>query len=510
MASPTVTWSAATWSAAGDRPAAPASVPVLRDLPRSLPGIRADAAVWDRPAVRRTRRPPERTGLLAGLPPLSARMHRLLVLGDQDGAYAAGNLQRGGKDTAASDHAWAVTRALAAGAVRVGWSRASFLQVLLDGPYKGGEYARMLQHRRGYDRAAAWLHRAWAGAQLYVRTTDPVTTRQAFHAALAALRVRIERTPWTGIAGKTDLRNLIARMDICAQAGGWDHTVSERDLAERMGCSRTTAHNSNRRLLHARLLRLLDRGSPTEGARWMLVSRISPVASHARSTPEGPKAGGVPSGTTMRQPGGYTCTETDPGADIDSRAAARIMHLDAFAHHGLGGSGLTLLAALAERDGQTVAELRSSASVSRPTAYRQLDKLRNLGLVEHVGEVYRLSPAALAGIAARTTGTSGEPGFDWVEAAHRLGTAGVGERRRQQHEAQRARWRRERERHLQRRRPAGAVVVHPAVAQAEYVRADGLVVDPSTGEVVDGLYVDSEGRWIVHHEPAAGHGRAAC
>ncbi|MFF4448181.1 helix-turn-helix domain-containing protein [Streptomyces sp. NPDC001502] len=427
-------------------------------------------------------------------------MHKLLVLGDQDDAYAAGNLQRGGKNTAASDHAWAVTRALAAEAVRVGWSRASFLQVLLDGPYEAGQYARMLQHRRGYDRAAAWLQRAWVGAQQYVQNTEPITTRQAFHAALAALRARIERTSWKGIAGKTDLRNLIARMDICAQAGSWDHTVSERDLAERMGCSRTTVHNSNGRLQHARLLRRLDHGSPTEGARWMLISPLSLTASHPRSTPEGPQAGGALSGPAMRQ--------GDTGADIDSHAAARLMRLDAFAHHGLGGSGLTLLAALAERDGQSITELQGSASVSRPTAYRQLNKLKNLGLVEQAGEVYTLAPAALAGIGIRTT-ASEEPGFDWVEAASRLGTAGVGERRRQRHAAQRAHWRREQARRLQRRRPAGTVAAHPALAQAEHVRADGVAVDPSTGEAIDGLCVGSDGRWIVHHGPAE-HGWAAC
>src|SRR5690606_35055799 len=168
---------------------------------------------------------------------------------------ATGNLQRGGKNTATSDHAWAMTRAVAADAARVGWSRSAFLQVMLDGPYKAGQHARSLQHRRGYDKAAAWLQRAWDGAQ------------QSF-------RSRIERTPWKGVAGKTDLRNLIARMEICARAGSWDHTVSERDLAERMGCSRTTAHNSNRRLLHAKMLRQLDNGSPTEGARWMLISRL--------------------------------------------------------------------------------------------------------------------------------------------------------------------------------------------------------------------------------------------
>lgn len=433
----------------------------------------------------------ERTGLLATLPPLSPRMHKLLVHGDQHSAYSSGNRQRGGKNTAASDHAWAMTRALAADAVRVGWDRASFVQVLIDGPYKAGHHARAIQHRRGYDRAATWVHRAWDGARDHVESTDRISSRQSFYSALAAFRARVERTPWKGIAGKTDLRNLIARIEVCTRSGGWDHTVSERELAERMGCSRTTARNSNQRLLQARLLRRLDHGSATEGARWMLISHVA-TASHAWATPQGPKAGGVMSGPLVRPEA--------PEADLDSRTAGALMHLDAFAHHGLGGSGLAILAALAERGGQTLRDLQGSASVSRPTAYRKLGALTELGLVERDCEIYHLAPAALHGIGTRTP-TSPSPASSWLDAAERVGTAGAGERRRQQHEAQRAHWLREQDRLADRRRLA-TVTAHPAVARTEHVRADGAVDDPSTGEIIKGLYVASDGRWIWHDSSA--------
>jgi hypothetical protein len=69
----------------------------------------------------------------------------------------------------------------------------------------------------------------------------------------------------------------------------------------------------------------------------------------------------------------------DTGADIDSRTAGQLMHLDAFAHHGLGSSGPAVLAALSERDGQSLTELQASASISRSTAYRQLGKLKTFG-----------------------------------------------------------------------------------------------------------------------------------
>lgn len=475
-------------SAIGAPTAGPRSIPEPRNTPDrySPPATRPPTTIRPRPGTQPV--PQQGKGLLAALPPLSTRMHKLLVLGDQDAAYATSNRQRGGKNTAASDQAWAMTRAVAADAVRVGWTRPTFLQVMLDGPYKAGQHARTLHHRRGYDKAASWLQRAWDGAQQYVRSTDPITTRQDFHAALAALRARIECTPWKGIAGKTDLRNLIARMDICAQAGSWDHTVSERDLAERMGCSRTTAHNSNQRLLHTKMLRQLDHGSPTDGARWMLLSRLPSTTSHHWSTPKGPKAGGAMSGPDVRP--------ADTSADIDSRSAGRLMHLDAFGHRGLGGSGLAVLAALAERNGQSLSEIQASASISRPTAYRQLRKLKALGLIHHEGELYHLSPTALQGIGTHTSDCAA-PVEGWSQTAERLGTAGTGQRRRRHHETQRSHWRHEQERLAERRRTAQhAPLPHPSMAQPQYVRADGCAIDPTTGEVIVGLYVASDGRWI--------------
>ncbi|MFD9483602.1 helix-turn-helix domain-containing protein [Streptomyces sp. NPDC059991] len=369
-------------------------------------------------------------------------MHQLLVEGDRHDAYTTGSLQRGGHNSAASDHAWAVTRAVATGSVQAGWSRAAFVQVLLDGPYPAGQPARALQHRRGYDHAVAWLHRAFDGAHHYLQAHDPLFGRQDFHAALAVYRTRIERTPWAGTAAKTDLRNLIARLDICTQSGGWDHTVSERDLAERLGCARTTTHRSNQRLLRARLLRQLDHGSPTQGARWMLLAPTGTgplTLSHHGSTPQRPQAGGAMSGPTMRHTHRNRHRGSDNDADLNSRAAARLMSLDAFAHRGLSSSGLAILAALAERDGQTLAELQASASISRATAYRQRTTLTQLGLITQHGELLHLAPTALNG--------KGQPGpqcehpaTGWTDVAKRLGVDGVAHRRRQHHQAERARW----------------------------------------------------------------------
>ncbi|MER6218263.1 MarR family transcriptional regulator [Streptomyces sp. NPDC001674] len=418
-------------------------------------------------------------------------MHRLLVEGDTEGAYARWSRQRGGKDSAAADHAWTVTRAVAAAGARAGWSRTDFIQVMLDGPYKAGAHARMIAHRRGHERAVQWLSRAWEGAAAHVASTDTIAARTDFHTALADLRAEIERTPWPGIAGKTDMKNLFARLDICEQAGGWDHTLSERDLAERIGCSRETVRKPNGRLVARHLLRQLNSGSATEAAAWMLIKQVQNRSSQRWATSQGPKAGGVLSGLTVRQP--------DSKADINSRAASKVMPEDAFAHFGLGGSGLAVVAALAESANQTIEQLQGTASVSRPTAYRAVGKLIGLGLVVKEGETYRLSEQALDGLGEQTDECP-EPVQSWSEAGDRLGVAGASERRRTRHAAQRAHWERLQTLRAANRRSVTAAR-HLYAVDPALVREDGLVVDPVSGEVIEGLYVASDGEWIWHEEP---------
>ncbi len=427
-----------------------------------------------------------RLGLLTKLPVLSPRMHRLLVEGDTDDTYARWSRQRGGKDSGAADHAWTVTRAVAAAAARAGWSRTDFIQVMLDGPYKAGAHARLIERRRERTRAVEWLSRAWEGAAAHVAATDAIASRTDFHAALAELRAQVERTPWPGVAGKTDLRNVIARLDVCEQAGGWDHAVSERDLAERMGCSRETARRSNRRLVERGLLRQLNGGSATEAADWMLIKPVAERSSQGWTTTQGPKAGGVLSGPTARQ----------HEADINSRAASKVMPEDAFTHFGLGGSGLAVVAALAENTDQTVEQLQGTASVSRPTAYRAVGKLVALGLVVKEAETYRLSEQALGGVGTQTEECP-EPVRTWGEAAVRLGVTGAGERRRDRHAAQREHWEKLQARRAENRR-AAAPPSCPHVVDMGLVGDDDLVVDPVSGEVIEGLLVADDGGWIWH------------
>jgi len=357
---------------------------------------------------------------------------------------------------------------------------------MLDTGYKAGAHARRIVQLRDRTTAIRWLHRAYEGASAHVVETDPIHDRRDFHASLAALRARVEITAWPGTEGKTDLKNLLARIAICEQRGDWDHSVSERDLAERIGCSRAAVVRSNKRLMTAKRLRKLDSGTGRKGARWMLILAVSPAQSHDESTPQGQEPGGALSGLTVRQP------HREP--NIDSRTATHLMPKDAFAFFGLSGSGLAIVSALAERNDQTAAELVGTASVSRPTAFRQLGKLVALGLVEKTADVYHLVPTAIEG-AGQTTQECAEPVQNWDEAAKRLGTAGTGQRRRDRHDRQREHWEKTQQRLAQRRRPA-TEVPNPRRVPAQYVTANGQVIDPHTGELTE-WKVASDGELIL-------------
>ena len=424
-------------------------------------------------------------GILAPLPALSPRIERLLIEGDTDNQYAPHTHQRGGTTRAAAAHAWKITRAVAAAAARAGWNKNQFTHVMLDGPFKAGQHARRILQLRDRETALRWLHRAYDGAATHIAHTSPIADRHDFYASLAALRARVEITPWPGTQGKTDLKNMLARIAICEQRGDWDHTVSERDLAERMGCSRATAIRSNTRLMAANRLRKLDSGTSHHAARWILILPVTPAPSHHESTPQGPKAGGALCGLTARQP------NREP--NIDSHTATRLMHKDAFAFVGLSGSGLAIVCALAERNDQTAGELVGTASISRPTTFRQLAKLLALGLVEKVDDIYHLTTTAIDG-AGQTTDECPNPVHNWHEVAEHLGTAGTGQRRRNQHARERDHWHKTQELIAQRRRPAIALP-NPRRPPEQYFTANGAALHPKTGEITE-WRIASDGQWI--------------
>lgn len=106
-------------------------------------------------------------------------------------------------------------------------------------------------------------------------------------------------------------------------------------------------------------------------------------------------------------------------ADIDSTVIARLMDHDAFAHGCLGSSALMIIGALRVRPVQTVSQLAGTASVSRATAYRTLQRLADQGLVQHTGETWTLAPRAVDGFGD----SPWMPPRNRAPGRHRAGTA---------------------------------------------------------------------------------------
>lgn len=428
--------------------------------------------------------------MLAALPALSDRMTNMLLLGDTEGRYAPWNRQRGGTGTSTSNHAWAMTNGVATAAGARGWKFEQFSTVLLDTTAEAGRHARQIAHRGGRDKAVAWLRRAWDSAAEYTAAHPRLDGRQPAHAALEGLRAVIETLRWSGPAATTDLRNLAVRLDLSQRSGGFDHEVSLMHLAELMGVSRNTARRSNQRLVQAGWLKRIKDATEDMPTGWRLAKgRIHngpPTQSHQR--------GGVNrGGSIVNNPS----SQADSGADLHTRTVVRLTALDAFAHRGLGGSALKVVAALVIRQGQTAAELTRSASVSQPTVSRTTRRLAALGLAVRVGEVWELAPEALDGIGSHQGNEPAEkPAAGWVDVAERLGTAGTGERRRAAHDQRRTAWAEFRRIREESRRPAGAEP-HPRRGRPELVNAEGLAVDRSTGEVIEGVFLAVDGDWIV-------------
>lgn len=227
-------------------------------------------------------------------------------------------------------------------------------------------------------------------ARRLVSDNPVITCRQDALEAIEAVRQVVEKQQWTAAGGGgSDLKNLIARLDLCERAGGLEHSGSVRQLAEAMGCARATVEASNRRLVEYGWLELLKSGSgKLHGSMWRLK-----IPDHLR--PRGAaETGGA--GVGRSPTAGYRGAGTVPAAHTDTRAVGSLMHHDAFHHHGHGLSGARILACLDPLDGLDVSALRQATGLHRSTIQRRLRRLVSDGLAAELDGRYYLA-SALAG-----------------------------------------------------------------------------------------------------------------
>ncbi|MBA4866155.1 helix-turn-helix domain-containing protein [Streptomyces sp. PSKA54] len=427
----------------------------------------------------------------------------------------------------AAEHGHRITAAIACHVARAGGTVDQLTQLLLHPEHEGGRHARNIALRSGQRRALDYIHRVWANATEAVSTTRALGSRHDAYEFLAALRDRIETTPWRGERGRTALRVLRAHLTFAEIAGGPLHHASERQTAEEAGISRTTLRAVYDTVLKPQgWLRRLRVGHNRDGSTWYLDYDTVPgqgapaPLSRFRTTQ-------FPPDPALEE---WTTPETGAAADIDSTVLGRLMGHDAFAHHGLGGAALMIISALRQRPNQTVSELVGTSSVSRATAYRTLKRLADHRLVRHTGETWALAPRALEGfgdgLPGADTGRAAAAAQGWDKVAEQHGTAGVAARRKALHAVERAAYREVLDRLAEHRSKAvvivrdGRRVLVPAPRPDElpptWHAPDGHVLDPVTGRPASDWRVATDGRLILitpadqrsYDELAAAHAEA--
>ncbi len=362
-------------------------------------------------------RRPSLTEWVQGLPGLSGRARRLLLEGDTDGRYA-------GRTPA--DSGYRLTMALAVAVSQPGreWTLAQWWEALVLRPTAGGAWARSLRSRKGERYAEGKLAGMLDKARAFVGTSGTIVCRADAMVAIARLRAAVEAVVWPGPGGGTDLKNLTARLLLAEQAGGLGHEVSVRQLAELMGCARSTVEASNGRLRAARWLVLVAAGTGEHSSTWSL--RIPPAESEDQDSCARP--GHRPA---SGERGAEGVPEMHTGVEVSTRALGTVMSTDACHHYAHGTSGARILAALDPLDGADVERLAAATGLHRTTVRRRVDKLVEDGLAEEADGLVYL-PSRLAG----DEGLRPDPDqLDQVALAR--GTAGLGERRRKRHRDQR-------------------------------------------------------------------------
>jgi hypothetical protein len=482
---------------------------------------------------RQTTEPLDRLGLHR-LRPAAAE---LVLLGDLTGRYATGSYSRLGSDgrtvvmrqdrEGAAGHGHRITAAIACHVARSGGTIDELTRLLLHPDHDGGRHAQHIALRSGQARALDYIRRVWASASAVVAGTRVLESRHHAYEVLAALRDRIETTPWRGERGRTALRVLRAHLSFAETAGGPLHHASERQTAEEAGISRTTLRAVYETVLKPEgWLRRLRVGHSREGSTWYL--------DHAGTGNPRARASLSRSWTTQYPPDlaleEWTTPETGMTADIDSTVVAHLMGHDAFARHGLGSSALMIIGALHAQPAQTVSDLVATASVSRATAYRTLRRLADHGLVHHAGETWTLAPRVVEGFGLSPLDDASQPGtrpaLGWEAIARFYGTAGTAIRRRTLHAAERAAYREALDRLAEHRSKAVVIVrdgrqilvptPRPDEIPSTWQSTGGRVLDPATGRPAADWHIATDGRLILitpadqrsYDELAAAHAEA--
>ncbi|MCT9011752.1 transcriptional regulator, partial [Streptomyces rhizosphaerihabitans] len=258
-----------------------------------------------------------------GLSHLPSAAADLILLGDLTGRYATGSYSRLSSDRRSlvlrtdrqgtAEHGHRITAAIACHVARAGGTLDQLTGLRLHPEHEGGRHTRQIALCSGQSRALDHIRRVWASASDAVGSTRASGSRHEAYEVLAALRDRIETTPWRGERGRTALRVLRAHLNFAEIAGGPLHHASERQAAEEAGVPRTTLRAVYETVLKPQgWLRRLRVGHGREGSTGYLdhgsaPGHGAPASSRFRTT-QYPPTRHLRSGPPLRRPRRPTST----------------------------------------------------------------------------------------------------------------------------------------------------------------------------------------------------------
>lgn len=268
----------------------------------------------------------------------------------------SGEVQRLLREGAATGKRRTSLLSIALSYVNAGHSEKTWTQAVLDPAHKAGQVVRDMPPRT----QEKFLTTTWANACRKVRESPSIegeTTRRL----LAAVRATAEHFPFSGkhITDQLVYRFLVSLTDL---SGSVEVTCSTRMLAERTSRDRKAVQHALGRLrTQHQLLKLIESGRGQEASRWLLLSK------DVATTPTA-----VPVGGTATSSGGPSIAFTSDGL-----------------HHAFGGLGLPAGAAMLwdrmdeEVDRYTVTELcELMPGPSRAVILNNLHALHAAGLAE--------------------------------------------------------------------------------------------------------------------------------
>lgn len=297
--------------------------------------------------------------------------------------------------------------AIVAGLCNTGLSFQEILGLFLNWPC-GGKFSEL--HAKDPKEAVGWLRRTWEKERTWTTAHVSEGRKLAFQAVQWA-----QFRPWLGRAKGTDRAAYLTHALTAYHSGKVEYNLSERELAERAGIGQDTAHNANQRLQEAGLIARVKGQHNTCGVLWRLQSGVFPSIPHVPHSEE-------------------LIGDCHFGHDAFRQRPRRrgTREVDGL-QGGLSKTPEILLTWL-RRQPMTAKELAVRTELDVSTIHKNLKRMSRI-LDPATGEVLRLVEPD-DGDTWRAVDT------DLDAVARAVGTAGIGERQRAKHAAERAEWRR--------------------------------------------------------------------